>query len=565
MILWHFLSPPKIAALFLLGVVPCLLVRLMPTVLANHTILVEWELLRIETTRLYVPILIDKFRITFGITVTMISLSVIIFRITYISGDPNLEYFIYIVILFVLSITILIFIPNLIILLLGWDGLGLTSYLLVIYYQSDSSLGAGIVTALTNRIGDALLILAGAWILSAGNWNLHVTRNGVLWFTAMAIMVAAITKRAQMPFSAWLPAAMAAPTPVSSLVHSSTLVTAGVYLIFRFYETLTNFWYFNSFIFYTGTVTCLIASLAATFEWDFKKVIALSTLSQLGVIIIALGLSQPLLAFFHLVTHALFKALLFICAGNIIHCKQNNQDLRLMGNIWSSIPVTCTSLNVANIALCGLPFIAGFYSKDLIIERIFYNNHPISTRLAILAGACLTSLYSIRLSIYTLWSPVKSTTARTANDERIFIYTPCLILLTGAISGGATISWLLLPSSNLFTLPFALKIITLTLILSIALLGYFLVTNFTQIPGLHFFTTIWFLTHITSPPLVTKAIKFSQTFVNNELTWIELLSGKGMFHRVKNITLTLQKSQGLSFSQLYSLTSCLLIIWLLIT
>lgn len=126
---------------------------------------------------------------------------------------------------------------------------------------------------------------------------------------------------------------MAAPTPVSSLVHSSTLVTAGVYLLFRFYESLCSFEFVLPFLFYRGVITCLIAGISASYEFDFKKIIALSTLRQLGVIIIGLGLGEPILAFFHLVIHALFKALLFICAGNIIHCKQNNQDLRIMGNI----------------------------------------------------------------------------------------------------------------------------------------------------------------------------------------------------------------------------------------
>lgn len=149
----------------------------------------------------------------------------------------------------------------------------------------------------------------------------------------LVCIVAAITKRAQLPFSAWLPAAIAAPTPVSSLVHSSTLVTAGVYLLVRFYPTLSSFSFFSFFIFYSGVMTCLMASSSALFERDLKKVIALSTLRQLGVIMMGLGLELPMLSFFHLVTHALFKALLFICAGTIIHSKGEVQDVRLMGNV----------------------------------------------------------------------------------------------------------------------------------------------------------------------------------------------------------------------------------------
>lgn len=195
---------------------------------------------------------------------------------------------------------------------------------------------------------------------------------------------------------------MAAPTPVSSLVHSSTLVTAGVYLLIRFYHSLRLFDFFCYFIFYSGVITCLIASLSAVYENDLKKVIALSTLSQLGVMIIALGLGCPLLAFFHLITHALFKALLFVCAGTIIHSKQNNQDIRLIGNLWNSMPVTCTALNSANLALCGFPFMAGFYSKDLIVESFFLQHLPLRTSFLLVLSVCLTSAYTVRVAIYTL-------------------------------------------------------------------------------------------------------------------------------------------------------------------
>lgn len=152
-------------------------------------------------------------------------------------------------------------------------------------------------------------------------------------FSSVCVIIGSITKRAQVPFSSWLPAAMAAPTPVSSLVHSSTLVTAGVYLLVRFYPSLRVHSYFCFLIFYVGVVTCLMARFSALYENDLKKIVALSTLSQLGVMIMALGLGLPILSFFHLITHALFKALLFICAGTIIHNIQNNQDVRLIGNL----------------------------------------------------------------------------------------------------------------------------------------------------------------------------------------------------------------------------------------
>lgn len=154
--------------------------------------------------------------------------------------------------------------------------------------------------------------------------------------------------------------------------------------------------------FYIGALTCLIASTSAIVENDLKKIIALSTLRQLGIIIIALGLEIPLLAFFHLITHALFKALLFICAGNIITIQAHNQDIRLIGNITNTDPINIVMINSANLSLCGIPFLAGFYSKDAIVESFFIANLPISTRIILISRVCLTSAYTIRLSITSL-------------------------------------------------------------------------------------------------------------------------------------------------------------------
>lgn len=183
-------------------------------------------------------------------------------------------------------------------------------------------------------------------------------------FILVMLILAAITKRAQIPFSAWLPAAIAAPTPVSALVHSSTLVTAGVYLIIRFHHLLGA----NFFLLYVGCLTIFMSGLGANFEIDLKKIIALSTLSQLGVIIFTLSLGLIELAFFHLLSHALFKSLLFLCAGVYIHGAGDCQDIRLLGGVMKSIPVRSLFFGCCSLSLCGFPFLSGFYSKDLILE-----------------------------------------------------------------------------------------------------------------------------------------------------------------------------------------------------
>ena len=221
------------------------------------------------------------------------------------------------------------------------------------------------------------------------------------FFCLICLLLGSITKSAQIPFSTWLPAAIAAPTPVSSLVHSSTLVTAGVYVVIRFYSSFLFYSGFCYFVFYIGVITCLMASLSAVYENDLKKVVAFSTLSQLGLMFMSLGLGLPVLAFFHLITHALFKALLFICAGTVIHSLGGNQDVRLIGGIWFVIPMVCVSLNVANLALCGFPFMGGFYSKDLILESFLYLNYPLSTSFFMFLRVVLTGVYRLRFSFFT--------------------------------------------------------------------------------------------------------------------------------------------------------------------
>ena len=347
----------------------------------DFKLFLEIELISLNSCSYVLLFFFDWISIIFFFVVTLISSIVIYYSKSYMLGEINIERFIYLILLFILSIVLLIFRLNLISILLGWDGLGLVSYCLVIFYQNSKSFNSGILTVLRNRIGDVILLIAISWIINLGSWNfifyLNIIKSEeVIIIILFLVIIAAITKRAQIPFSAWLPAAIAAPTPVSSLVHSSTLVTAGVYLIIRFEELIRNR-LFREILLLFSRLTMLIAGLRANFEFDLKKIIALSTLRQLGLIIRILCLGYKNIAFFHLRTHAIFKALLFICAGLIIHNIKNNQDIRCMGGLRIFIPLVSINFNVSNLALCGFPFLAGFYSKDLILEIVLFSNFNI--------------------------------------------------------------------------------------------------------------------------------------------------------------------------------------------
>jgi len=265
------------------------------------------------------------------------------------------------------------------------------------------------------------------------------TRIGYSSLIIGLIVLSACTKSAQIPFSSWLPAAMAAPTPVSALVHSSTLVTAGVYLLIRFNLLIVEF-KLSFLLMVVGSITMLIAGCAAIIEIDIKKVIALSTLSQLGVMIIVIGGGMPFLAYFHLLSHAFFKAMLFMCAGIIIHNIKDYQDIRKIGIGFNFMPLLLAIMIIANLSLCGLPFLRGFYSKDLILEIMIIKSLNVLCILIILCGTFLTVAYSCRLTYLVGNRVLEAEPAYSIDDKDVFIFLGMAFLLPWSVIGGINLS-----------------------------------------------------------------------------------------------------------------------------
>merc|ERR1711981_1189104 len=341
----------------------------------NFSIVLDFAFMNFLENEFNFIILFDFYRLIFLISVLLISISVFTFSTSYINFDKYYTRFHFLLLSFVASIVLLIISPNLISILLGWDGLGISSYLLVIYYRRRKSYNAGIITVISNRVGDALIIICFRRLIYLNSLNIFIssyTADPTLYPVFSLLIIAGCTKRAQIPFRAWLPAAMAAPTPVSALVHSSTLVTAGVYVLFRF-DSLLYYLSLGRVILILGALTIFIASIRAFFEIDIKKIVALSTLRQLGVIITALGAGFRTLGFFHLLAHAFFKALLFISTGNLIHRADGYQDLRVMGGVSEVLSFSKRVIIGCSMRLCGLPFMSAFYSKEIIIESLLIN------------------------------------------------------------------------------------------------------------------------------------------------------------------------------------------------
>ena len=519
---------------------------------SSLSILLSWHIISISSTHISFSLILDPQGLLFISVILFISGNVLIFSKSYIKGDPNISRFTHLTLLFVLRINILVLFPHLIILLLGWDGLGITSFLLIIYYQNPKSLAAGIFTALTNRIGDVLILISIAWLLHNGNWIIiNVWTNEISSFIIISLTIAGITKRAQIPFSSWLPAAIEAPTPVSALVHSSTLVTGGIFLLIRFFPFLNQLHLFNLFLIIMASLTILIAGLSAINEIDIKKVIALSTLSQLGLIIISLALGVPTLTLFHLLTHALFKALLFITAGRIILYASHNQDLRLIGLSSPSIPITSASILIANIALFGAPFLAGFYSKDLILEEILFNQSNSLIYIIAFFATGLTAGYSLRIIIIILWSPKHTIPCSNLTDKDFPIITPIFIMTLAAILGGRALNWTLIIPCQPILIPTPQKILTpIVTLLGLITAWVFSSPKITPIfiktsLLLHSSSSIWFLTNLSTQNIISIPLTSSHMLtLLGENGWIEISSSQGTKSTLSSISSKIQLSQS---------------------
>nr|YP_009328102.1 NADH dehydrogenase subunit 5 [Trigonidium sjostedti]APD14949.1 NADH dehydrogenase subunit 5 [Trigonidium sjostedti] len=510
--------------------------------LVNMVMFMEWEIMNLNSSSVCFSILLDFYSFCFMSFVLFISSMIIFYSNLYMKGDYNVDRFIILVVLFVFSMMLLIMSPNLMSILLGWDGLGLVSYCLVVYYQNVKSYAAGMLTVLSNRVGDVALLLSISWMFNFGSWNFLFYYKNLEWniefkVIAMLIILGAMTKSAQIPFSSWLPAAMAAPTPVSALVHSSTLVTAGVYLMIRF-SNLIYMMNLNGFLLFIGCLTMFMAGLGANFEYDLKKIIALSTLSQLGFMISTIGLGMPNLAFFHLLTHALFKALLFMCAGVIIHNLNNLQDIRGMGSLVVQMPFISICFSFSNLALCGMPFLTGFYSKDLILELSLMTVMNKFIFIIFFMSVGLTVCYTFRLIYYLMSMNFNYFSYHSMNDEGWEFILPMMMMMVFSVFGGSFLGWFLIDTPEMIMLSLYMKFLVLLLSFVGGWLGFEL-SNFNMLLGsfylnnknmVNFLGEMWFMPYLSTYFVNYYPLKVGDKIIKTvDMGWLEELGGQGMW------------------------------------
>nr|ATL22002.1 NADH dehydrogenase subunit 5 [Fejervarya manoharani] len=347
----------------------------------------------------------DMYQVIFLPIAVFASWSILQFSTWYMADDPKMNKFSAHLILFLVSMIIFISAGNLILIFLGWEAIGMMSFLLIGWYNTrhDAAM-ASLMAILYNRIGDMGLLFSVLNVFWLSGWADFDSALFQLPSESIAVgfTIAAASKSAQFMFHPWLISAMEGPTPVSALLHSSTMVVAGIFLLLRIHPHIAASQFTISLCLCLGAITSAFAAWSATKQNDMKKIIALSTSSQLGLMMIAIGLNLPVLAFFHMSTHAFFKALLFLCSGVVIHNLSDNQDIRRMGGLLKSLPITATCMTLASLALMGTPYLVAFFSKDAIIEAAANSYvNTFALLLALVATSCST-LYSVRM-IYAVF------------------------------------------------------------------------------------------------------------------------------------------------------------------
>nr|BAF44002.1 NADH dehydrogenase subunit 5 [Geocalamus acutus] len=512
------------------------LLTMQNTGLMHITLSLTW--LQLNNVQVQLNFMYDIYSLLFTPVALFVTWTITEFSLWYMKADPKINKFFKYLLIFLLAMIILTSTNNLFQLFIGWEGVGIMSFLLISWWSARTDANTAALQAIIyNRIGDIGLLIALAWLATAfSTWNIQellIQSTAINIVPLLGFILAAAGKSAQFGLHPWLPAAMEGPTPVSALLHSSTMVVAGIFLLLRVHPLMQHQLAHTTCL-CLGALTSLFASICALSQNDLKKIIAFSTTSQLGLMLVTIGLNQPTLAFFHMLTHAFFKALLFLCSGVIIHSTADEQDIRKIGTMHNTLPITSSCMTIGNLALMGTPFLSGFFSKDAIIEALTTSNLNAWALSTTVLATLLTAAYSTRMIFYTQMMLPRYSTLLMFSEPISTPTRPLLRLTMGALMMGAILMLAninskpqvltLAPTAKLLALMLALLGATMIMQLAMMMKNY----SPQQNTPIQFSSQLAFYNLLTHRQTTKSLLLTSQTLAThlNDSAWLEHMGPK---------------------------------------